>query len=132
MFPRDSWSRPSGGFNSEIESFAFSVDGRTVLSAAFDQRVAVWDLTSGRLLQSLKGHQHGVTRAVFSDGDRIIVSGSQDHNVNLWDAGSGRLLRTLDTGEPVTAMAVSPDGGFVVTGGRDRALKVWDLTVGQE
>ena len=88
----------------------------------------VWDLASGRLEHTLKGHTGGVNAvAVTPDGQRI-VSGSDDHTVRVWDLASGRLERTLKghTGA-VNTVAVTPDGQHIVSGSDDGTVRVWDL-----
>ena len=50
---------------SEINSVAFSADGRLVASAGEDRVVRVWELQSGKLRCELTGHQNEVMRVAF-------------------------------------------------------------------
>lgn len=50
-------------------------EGR-VVSGGLDTMVLVWDLKTGDMVQTLKGHQLQVTGVAFDDGD--IVSSSLD------------------------------------------------------
>src|SRR5207248_1799747 len=51
----------------------------------------------------------------------------------VWGMPEGGLIMTLSGHEAsVACLAYSPDGQRLVTGGRDKALKLWDEATGQE
>src|SRR5947207_7964052 len=55
----------------EVNSVAFSPDGRRLASGASDKTVRVWDAKTGEELLTLKGHTHGLHSVAFSpDGKR--------------------------------------------------------------
>jgi WD40 repeat protein len=45
--------------NVEITSVSFSADGKKLLSSSFDKTVRLWDVQSGRELQSFRGPAPG-------------------------------------------------------------------------
>ena len=45
------------GANAAITSVSFSKNGRHILGSSNDQAARVWDLSSGKITQSLTGHQ---------------------------------------------------------------------------
>jgi len=60
-----------------------SSDGRRAVSASADKTLKVWDLDSGRLLHTLKGHLRAVNGvAVVRDGRRV-VSASDDKTLGV-------------------------------------------------
>ena len=107
-------------------------DGRSLLSAAYDRTVRLWDLASGREVRRLWHPGDAKALAALADGKRA-VSGCTDGWVRLWDLRNGQELRRLvrHTGT-VTCVAVSPDGRLALSGGEDGVLLVSDIEKGGE
>jgi WD40 repeat protein len=75
-------------------------DGRRTVSASGDGTLKVWELESGRELQTFSSHAGGVNAvAVMPDGQRAI-SVSNDGTLKVWELESGRELQTLSVGHP--------------------------------
>jgi WD40 repeat protein len=103
----------------------------------------VWDLNTGRLLKTLKGHSSRVNSVAISSDNSKIVSGSYDKTIKVWDLNTGRLLKTLKGhSSRVNSVAISSDnskivsgsGAFLVdrlVGSRDNTIRVWDLNTGR-
>jgi WD40 repeat protein len=68
-------------------------DGR-IVCGGWDKTIRVWDLESGELLCTLKGHTDIVNSVHVSEGR--IVSGSSDKTIRIWHLESGEPLRTLE------------------------------------
>ena len=114
-------------------SVAFSPDGRNLASGAFGKTIKLWDVTSGRGLQTLVGHTGDVGSVAFSHDGRTLASGSEDTTIKLWDVASGRELQTLAAhARVVFSVAFSPDGHILATGCGGPAVKLWDLAGGRE
>jgi WD40 repeat protein len=109
----------------------FSRDGQRIASASGDKTIEVWDASTGRLLDRLKGHTSWVTSLTFSPDGGRLVSGSWDTTVRVWDAVSNRVVHTLarHTG-PVLDILFSRDGKTIASVSRDGTVKIWDLTSG--
>jgi WD40 repeat protein len=105
---------------------------RLLLFVNGQTRYQVWDIESGRVLQTLEGHANSVAAvAVMPDGRRA-VSGSLDRTLKVWNLETGHALQTLKGhAEPVYAVAVTPDGRRAISGSWDTTLKVWDLENGR-
>jgi WD40 repeat protein len=65
-------------------SIAFSPDGRTLASGHYDKVVRLWDVKTGKLLRTLRGHRQPVNSVAFSPDGTILASGSGDSTVKLW------------------------------------------------
>jgi WD40 repeat protein len=76
-----------------------SVDrsGRSI-AVACGPEVRVWDLETGALTGTFRGHDSDVNATVFSnDGTRLMTANSHPQaRVHVWDLATGRLLITLD------------------------------------
>jgi WD40 repeat protein len=78
------------GFLNEVTALAFAPDGRT-LAVAAGRDVQLWDVATGRLLATLRGHEGQVKCLAYSpDGGTRLASGSWDRTVRLWDVARYR------------------------------------------
>ncbi|MBI2947167.1 MAG: protein kinase [Verrucomicrobia bacterium] len=93
----------------------------------------IWDISTGEVLLTLKGHTDGILCvAVSPDGRRVLTAGA-DHVAKVWDASDGREVLTLaGHTNRVSCAAFSSDGQRIVTGGSDQTVRVWDASSGRE
>lgn len=66
-----------------ITAIDFDAPFGTLVTAALDDAVKVWDLNAGRCIGSLEGHTASV-RALQVE-DNILATGSVDATIKLWD-----------------------------------------------
>jgi WD40 repeat protein len=118
-------------YRAEVNSVAFSPDGRTVISGLSDNTIKLWELTSGNLLKTFKGHSNSVESVTFSPDGRTFVSGSLDYRVGLWDISKDRPIGTFKHSSIVLSVMFSPDGNTVVSAGYDKAINMWDVQKGR-
>jgi WD40 repeat protein len=76
-----------GGF---VLSVAFSPDGRLLASGGcqggyVNDRLQLWDVSSGQRLRLFQGHIQCVNSVAFSPDGRLLASGSDDNTIQLWD-----------------------------------------------
>jgi WD40 repeat protein/tetratricopeptide (TPR) repeat protein len=119
-----------------VEDVAFSPDGETLALGSYEGTVQLWDVATGRLLETLEGHSSGVSAVVFSPDGRTLASGSGDQTVRLWNVETRRELMQLDPGGielgRVSTLAFSPDGMQLLAGGHGSTARwsaapaVWD------
>ena len=94
----------------------------------WDNAIHVWDLTSGREVASLEGHEKPVSSVAVTADGRYAVSGSQDETLRFWDTASRREVASLrGHNGSVTAVAITPDGHVAVSGSEDNTVRIWDL-----
>ena len=79
-----------------VEGVAFSPDGKILAMASALGTVHLWDVATGKLLETLKGHSSAVRAVVFSPDGRTLASGSTDQTVRLWNVETRRELMQLD------------------------------------
>jgi len=116
-----------------INSIAFSSDGQMLATATgFVEEgeslniVKLWDVKTGREVQTLIGHEHVVTSVAFVPGEKIVASGSEDKTIRLWDIASGADVKVFLAGSPVRAVAISPDGRVLAAGVDDGTVRLWN------
>ncbi|MEP0912527.1 protein kinase [Leptolyngbya sp. GB1-A1] len=119
----------SNGHKGTIRAIAFSPDRRNILSGADDSALKLWDVNSGRCLQTLRGHRARVFAVAFDPTGREAISASNDQTIKLWNLTTGQVLQTLKGHQQLTAIALSSSGRYVLAG--DTSIKLWDLSTGQ-
>jgi WD40 repeat protein len=110
-----------------IESVAFSPDGKILASGTDDNIIVLWDLETGQAIgQPLAGHSDEVTSVTFSPDGKVLASSGRD-GIFLWDVQTGEPIgQRLGRPAEVDSVAFSPDGGLLVSGGWDGVF-LWDL-----
>lgn len=111
---------------------AFSPHGGLACSGHVENSVVLWDLETGRALQTFQGHTDHVLSVAFSPDGTRILSGSRDGTVRLWSV-EGDALGVLK-GHPneVNEVCFLPDGRRALSAGADGTLRLWDLEAGVE
>ena len=101
------------GHESAVSAVRISPDGATVITAAADKTVRVWDLPTMRERAVLGRHRKQVL-ALDLDAPRDRVwSGGHDGRLNAYSLASGELAAAIDLGSSVTAVAVRSHDGVV-------------------
>ncbi len=109
-----------------VHSVAFSPDGKLLASASSDLTIKLWEVSTGKELRTLRGHEDTVYSVTFHPNGKLLASASEDHTVRLWEVSTGKELQTLKGHEEaVTAVTFSPDGQLLVSGGRDKTIRWW-------
>jgi len=113
-----------------VSSVAFSPDGTKLVSGADDNRVRIWDVASGAVLQ-VKEHTKRVTSVAFAPTNQIqmVASGSYDGTAILWNTATGDTRTLMDTGL-INAVAFTPDAKVLLTGDSTQTIKIWEVASG--
>jgi WD40 repeat protein len=122
-----------------VTSVTFIADAKTLVSGhgGVDNQgkpiageVKLWDVATGKELQTLKGHKAGVFSVAITADGKMLASGSGDGTVKLWDVSAGMELCSLKghTGA-VYSVAFTADGKTLASGSADQLVKLWDVPV---
>jgi len=115
------------GANAAITSVSFSKNGRHILGSSNDQAARVWDLSSGKITQSLTGHQGPVTTARYLT-QTSAVTGSQDRTVRVWDLTKTSCIKTLWPGSKcIDVCNGSMDGSLIMSAHYNKQIHVTDI-----
>ncbi len=89
-----------------VGEYEFNERGETVAP------VRLWDVATGKLLQTMYGHQHGVTAVAFSKDSSRVLSGSWDNTWKVWSVDSNKELCTIIALDQSDWVVVTPEGRF--------------------
>ena len=119
-----------GDYTSGISNIAFSSDGQSLVSAAFNEEgVYVWDAVTGKHERTLKTGR--ISTLAFSPNGKTLAIGAR-FELNLWDVASGEHKAALTKHTAfVTSLAFSPDGSTLVSGGGSQLL-LWNAETGAQ
>ena len=85
----------------------------------------LWNVETGQLQVSFKGHTEGIRSVAFSPDDKTLLSGSGDRTARLWDVVTGQELLTFKEHKfPVHLVAFAPDGKRLATASHNE-VKLW-------
>ena len=120
---------------SEIGIVAFSPDGNMLASSGGheDYSVYLWDVATGQLKTTLKGHDI-VQSIAFSPDGNTIASCSLSEMIKLWNVATGQQKGTLKGHTDIVySVAFSPDGKTLASGAgfNDESIILWDMATGQ-
>lgn len=127
--------RRLAGLAERILSLAFSPDGKLLVAgggtpARFGE-VQIWDVASGKLLQSVTLTGDTVFGVSISPDGSRIAAGCTDNTVRIVETASGKELHKMGAHENwVLGSVFGVDGKRLVSVGRDRAAKLTDVATG--
>jgi WD40 repeat protein len=102
------------------------------LASGSDDRTArIWELSTGKILHILEGHENLIRAVVWHPTRPVVASASSDQSARLWDVNDGRLLHQLEGHDNrVTSVRFHPQGKLVATGSEDETMRLWDVDSG--
>lgn len=119
-----------------LNAIAFSADAGRIVSGGgspppdtVDPSVRIWQVSDGRLLFRLAGHEGGTTAVDFAPAGHQVVSGGRDALVKVWSADTGILEHTLSAHTNVVKVVrYTTDGTLLGTAGWDGKLVLWNTS----
>jgi len=111
---------------------SISHDDRLVVTVANKNALNIWEVSSGTLVHTLRGHTDKTCSCYFSKDDSFILSTSVDATVRIWNTRTATLVKTLtdSEGHRVESCCITNDGKTIVACYMDQYLKVWDVESG--
>ena len=117
----------------DLNSFAYSPDGRTLASGGDDCKLKLWSVESGFSFVTFNEHTAPITSIVFAPTSNAVLSASLDGTVRAFDLVRYRNFRTLSVEkQTVQFTCLACDGDVVCAGAMDPPeIYVWSLRSGK-
>ena len=117
----------------------FAPDGKLAVSAHWDGRVRVWEVSTGKLIRRFDEHKtvirHGpyadtvaiVNAAKFSPNGHLVASAGRDGKLLLWEAKTGGVVRQFTTRDEVMRLTFRPQRDQFLSVDGANHVRLWDV-----
>jgi guanine nucleotide-binding protein subunit beta-2-like 1 protein len=120
------------GHSHFVSDLKLSSDGQFCVSSSWDNSLKLWDVNSGKVIQSFLGHQKGVLSVCFSKDERQIISGSRDGSIKLWNT-LGKCKKTYKENTKnywiIFVRFLAIESPLFVSCSWDGAIDIWDISL---
>jgi WD40 repeat protein len=119
------------GLEGSISDISWSPDGSAIAACGDKEQYLIWDVSSGKQLQSVSTGSEYMACDWSPKGD-LIATGHDDGKLVLWDARTGQAYRYViysDFFNPINDTEFSPDGKYLAIAGG--TLRIWDVAKNQ-
>jgi len=120
----------------DISSFAFSPDGKQIITYSFNSSIKFWNTATGKENKSISENVDGINYISFSPDEKYIISraNSKDKNntfITIWDAFKG-MKKNVISSDYFTPIAISPDGNMIAfVPLNERLIRLFDIVKGK-
>jgi WD40 repeat protein len=119
---------------SSIRALAFSSSDELIaLGTTADERVKLWNLSTGREISDLGKYGGKILCAGFSKDAIKVATGGLDYTVRIYEVETGKPINALTGGESyIYGLDFSPDGETIISGDARGNLNLWEVSSGRE
>ena len=106
-----------------IRDLAPSVDLTKVVVVGDDGIVRVWDLASGKELETFAGHVGIIHSVALATDNKTLYTTGADKSVRQWTVSAQRVIAAHEG--KANGVVYSPDGSALLSAGDDKLIKMW-------
>ena len=123
-----------GGRSKEVSVIAFLPNGEFVLSSKKDNKLKLWDVSTGKMIKTLRTVRHfQISSIAISPNGKYAITGSYDSTLKTWDISNFKEIMTFHGHNgSVSSVTFSPDSRFALSGSSDGSLRLWNISTGKE
>ena len=115
-------------------SISLGPNQNTFVSGACDATAKIWDMRSGKAVQTFTGHESDINAVQFFPNGDAFATGSDDASCRLFDLRADRELNQYSHDNilcGITSVAFSISGRILFAGYDDYNCNVWDTLKGE-
>jgi cytochrome c len=115
-----------------VNSVVFLGSTGRIAIGGHDRTIRVYEISTGKFLGKMEGHQMGITQLSSSESGQQLLSASIDGSMRLWDATTFTEVAKFEGHENqvYSARFIKGDTTAISTG-RDGTIIHWDLPTGK-
>jgi len=117
----------------DIDTVAFSSDGKYLVTGCKDKTVKLWDVATGMEIRTFSGHAEEVTAVAISVDATQILSGDEKGFIKLWNTLSGKEIKSMavpNQYKRIRKLRFSTEDGFFISQ-ISPVPDVWDVKTGK-
>jgi WD40 repeat protein len=126
------------GHKERVIALAFSPNGRTLYTGAFDLTVRFWDVATrkemrciGKAKTDFSANDPLIQSLIVAPDGKSIAAGRQDGSIAIWNTATGKELRKWNADQlPVMSLSYSPDSK-VLASATWHGIRLWDPETGK-
>ena len=113
-----------------VDYASLSPDNKYIVSASGDEMLRIWSIDKDGAVDSLKGHTHRITKAMFCMDGQKIVSSSWDYTIRAWD-NPIILNPNIWRAHTDVVTSVAWHGDVIASASADNRILLWDVKTGE-
>ena len=128
-FPEFELLQTLKGHSGNVSKLAYSQDGRFLISGCLDGDINLWGESDSGNIAKQTG---AVSSMAVNSEEDVIISGNSSYGVHLRNLSDGKERKTIKKAHSgdIYSIAISPSDKFFATTGKDKSIKLWDITTG--
>ena len=92
-----------------ITLLAYSPDGKLIASGSEKENsIKVWDISSGKIIGKLKGHEGATTAIEFNSDGTKLISSAKDNKTILWSLLKWEMIDSITVSAPIIDFEENP------------------------
>ncbi|EAR83186.3 WD domain, G-beta repeat protein (macronuclear) [Tetrahymena thermophila SB210] len=123
------------GHPGQINSVAFSADGKYLAVGTYDYTCQIWNVENGfKPINTLEtGYVRAINSIAFSPNGKYLATAAYDNPFQIWNVENGfQLINKIEVPPRhiIVSIAFSADSKYLATGSHDKTCKIWSVENG--
>ena len=100
------------------------ISNEKIISGSADKTIKIWEIESGKCLNTLKGHNDEVFDIIQITNEKIASCSNNGH-IKIWNFNDGECIKTIKTGISIYLLYKLSEQ--IILCSSDYKLKLWNI-----